>query len=77
MTLAKLQRDSFHEMSPDGSILLKDWRTDMTHNSPTLILGQDSSAGAVGTYLCEVAQTEEFRTLHRSIGSIGTMVLRT
>ena len=35
VTLAKLQRDSFHEMSSDGSILFEDWRTDVTHNSPT------------------------------------------
>jgi len=35
ITLAKLQRDSFHEMSSDGSILFEDWRTVMMHNSPT------------------------------------------
>ena len=35
MTLSKLQHDSFHEMSPDGSILFEDWRIDVIHNSPT------------------------------------------
>lgn len=35
MTLAKLQRDSFHEMCPERSIHFEDWRTDMTQNSPT------------------------------------------
>ena len=35
MTLTKLQRDSFHEMSSGSSILFEDWRCDMIKNSPT------------------------------------------